>query len=100
MVFIMGDKMPRPRKKQESLSSWVFLIALAILVLWIIKMLLKIDPPFEDLLANVPWIAVAFGAGALYAKVALISKDVDEISDDLKEVRDSVNQIKGRLKIT
>lgn len=92
--------MPRKRKKEESVSSWVFFIAFAILVVWIIKMLLKIDPPFEDLLTNVPWIAVAFGAGGLYAKVSLISKDVDEISDDLKEVRDSVNQIKGRLKIT
>ncbi len=53
-VFTMGEKCLDSRKKQEFLSSWVFLIALAILVLWIIKMLLKIDPPFEDLLANVP----------------------------------------------
>jgi len=98
----MGEEMSRrkKRKQEQSISSWIFFVAFAILVMWIIKMLLKIDPPFEDLLTNVPWIAVAFGAGALYAKVALISKDVDEISDDLKAVRDSVNQIKGRLKIT
>ncbi|MEM3700187.1 MAG: DUF948 domain-containing protein [Candidatus Bathyarchaeia archaeon] len=87
------------RKKQESLSNLIFLIAFAILVIWIIKMLLRLDPPFEDILANVPWISVAFGAGALYMKVSLVSKDVDEIQKDLKEIRDTVNQIKGKLKI-
>jgi uncharacterized protein YoxC len=87
------------RKKQESISNLIFLIAFAILVIWIIKMLLRLDPPFEDILANVPWISVAFGAGALYMKVSLVSKDVDEIQKDLKEIRDTVNQIKGKLKI-
>jgi hypothetical protein len=119
----MGEGMPRRRKKQESRLNWVFYIAFAILVFWIVKMVLKIDPPFEDLLSNIPWISVAFGAGALYAKVALISKDVDDVQDkldkmadlttktsaieknvdciqnDLKQVRDTTNQIKGKLRI-
>jgi len=114
----MGEEMSKraKRKKKESISNWIFYIAFAILIIWIIKMILKIDPPFEDLLANVPWISVAFGAGALYMKVTLISKDIDDIEDDLKklapskdiesiqkelkEVRDMVNRIMGRLKIT
>jgi uncharacterized protein YoxC len=119
----MGEEMPRKRKKQESRLNWVFYIAFVVLVFWIIKMILKIDPPFDDVLSNIPWISVAFGAGALYAKVALISKDVDDVQDkldkiadvstktsaieknvdciqnDLKQVRDMANQIKGKLGI-
>lgn len=115
--------MPRKRKTQESVGSWIFLIAFAILAFWIIKMVLKIDPPFDDILTNVPWISVAFGAGALFMQVRLISKDVDDIQgkldnmadvntkitkieknvdniqNELKEVRDVTNQIKGKLKI-
>lgn len=94
----MGEEMPR-RKKEEKASDMIFKIALLILVVWIIKMILKLDPPLEDFLSNVPWISIAFGAGALYAKVTFISKDVDDIQKDLKEVRDTVNQIKGKLKI-
>jgi uncharacterized protein YoxC len=94
----LGEEMSR-RKRQQSISSWVFVIAFLILIAWIIKMLLKIDPPFDDLLANVPWISVAFGAGALFMQVRLISKDVDDVQKDLKGVRDAVNQIKGKLNI-
>ena len=113
--------MPRKRKKQESRVSWIFYIAFAVLVFWILKMILKIDPPFDDILSNIPWISVAFGAGAIYTKVTLISKDVDDVQEkldkigdvntkmsaieknvdyiqkDLKEVRDMANQIKGKL---
>jgi 5-bromo-4-chloroindolyl phosphate hydrolysis protein len=113
----MGNEMPRKRKKQESIWSLVFVIAFAIFVFWILKMILKIDLPFDDILSNVLWISIAFGAGALYAQVRLISKDVDEVQDKLdkmadeelkevrditnqiKEVRDITNQIKGRLGI-
>lgn len=95
----MGNDMSQRRRRQQSISNWVFAIALVILIAWIIKMLLKIDPPFDDLLANVPWISVAFGAGALFMKVTLVSKDLDDIQKDFKAVRDAVNQIKGKLNI-
>jgi hypothetical protein len=95
---VLGEKMPR-RKKQERGTDVVFLLALIVLVFWILKMILKFDPPYDDLLSNIPWISVAFGAGALFMKVTLISKDLDDIQKDSKEVRDAVNQIKGKLGI-
>jgi hypothetical protein len=94
----MGEEMPR-RRKQERGVDIIFWVALIVLVFWILKMILKFDPPYDDLLSNIPWVSVAFGAGALYMKVTLVSKDLDDIQKDFKEVRDAVNQIKGKLKI-
>ena len=90
-------KKPRKPKEKYSTTDYIVWIALAILVFWIVKTWLRLDPPYEDFISTIPWIAVAFGAGALYAQVHFNKENIEEIKTDLKSVRDSVNQIKGEL---
>jgi len=43
-----------------------FYIAIILILAWIVKMILGIDPiAWENLLGTVPWLAVAFEAGAV-----------------------------------
>jgi len=94
-----GDDVPRQGRGR--FADIVFWLGMFILIFWIVKLALGLDPPeWEALLNSVPWVGVAFSAGAVYMKVQTNSRDLGELREDLKMVRDVVNQIKGRMDAT
>jgi len=79
--------MPK-RKRKYTLSDYVVWGCIIILISWAVKVVLKLDPAEE--LTAIPWMAVAFGAGGLYTKVANMATDLKEMTKDLIDIRDTL----------
>jgi hypothetical protein len=111
---ILGEEMPK-KKKEEEATPWYIWLLLFVLFILLLKVFRVLPDPIEiELIAGIGASLTVVGCFAFLfskmfsfenrlskteTKIETIVKDVTELKVDSKQIRDTLNQIKGKLKI-
>jgi hypothetical protein len=109
----MGEEMPKRKEEGKPWGTYILLLIMFVLLLKVFKVLP--DPVEIELIAGIGASLTVTGSFAFLfskmfsfekrisvveTKTETIQKDITELKNDFKQIRDSLNQIKGKLHIS